>query len=84
MGLGISGRHLTAMQGPFSEEMNYAYLKEFDISWMVTKQSGALGGFPEKCRAAERAGVELLVIRRQDKDEGISLEGAIHILEELL
>lgn len=81
--MGIEGRHLAAMQGPFSEEMNYAFLKEFDIRWMVTKQSGSPGGFPEKWNAAKRAGVNLLVIRRSEKETGISLKDAIHILEGL-
>lgn len=82
LALGIEGRHLTAMQGPFSEEMNYAFLKEFEIRWMVTKQSGAAGGYLEKLRAAKRAGIPLLVIRRRVKETGISLEEAIHCLEE--
>ena len=80
--LGIEGRHLTAMQGPFSEEMNYAFLKEFQIRWMVTKQSGSFGGFMEKQRAAKRAGVNLIVIRRRSGETGISLEEAMRYLEE--
>ena len=35
--LGYGGRHIIAMQGPFSEEMNYVQLKEFHCSYMVTK-----------------------------------------------
>ena len=81
--LGIEGRHLAAMQGPFSEEMNYAYLTEFGIRWMVTKQSGAAGGFPEKCKAAERAGVNLVMIRRKEKENGIPIEEAKRLLEEM-
>ncbi|MCC2859102.1 precorrin-6A/cobalt-precorrin-6A reductase, partial [Longicatena sp. 210702-DFI.1.204] len=37
--LGFSGRHLICMQGPFSTEMNRAMLKEYDIAYMVTKES---------------------------------------------
>lgn len=79
--LGIEGRHLAAMQGPFSEELNYGFLKEYNISYLVTKQSGAQGGFYEKAAAAERAGATLLVIRRKGEENGISIEEAIHILE---
>lgn len=82
LAMGIGGRHLSAMQGPFSEEMNYGFLKEFGIRWMVTKQSGAVGGFPEKRNAAKRAGAALLIIRNQ-KETGISLQEALDILEEL-
>lgn len=81
--MGIEGRHLIAMQGPFSEEMNYTFLKEFGIRWMVTKQSGLLGGFPEKWRAAKRAGADLLVVRRQKPETGISVGEAMGLLEEL-
>lgn len=85
--LGIEGRHLCAMQGPFSEEMNYAYITEFNIRFMVTKQSGEAGGFYEKQEAARRAGIPLVMIRRketgsgmQEKD-GISVEEAMRLLE---
>lgn len=73
--LGIRGRHLICMQGPFSEEMNTAMLKEYRIKWFVTKESGKAGGFPEKYEAAERANVGLVVIGRpQKQEEGYSLE----------
>lgn len=81
IGLGIEGRHLSAMQGPFSEEMNYGFLKEYDIRWMVTKQSGVQGGFYEKKAAARRAEASLLIIRKKGRESGISLEEAMRILE---
>ncbi len=33
------------MQGPFSREMNIALIHQFDIAWMVSKESGRAGGF---------------------------------------
>lgn len=71
--LGYSGRHIIAMQGPFSEEMNYVQLKEFHCSYMVTKDGGDTGGFKEKIQAAKRAGATAIVIDRP-KDKGMSLE----------
>lgn len=62
--LGFEGRNLIAMQGPFNEEMNYALMKQCDIKWMVTKNSGKEGGYQEKCEAALRAGVNILVVER--------------------
>lgn len=67
--LGIRGRHLICMQGPFSTELNTAMLKEYQIEWFVTKESGKAGGFPEKCEAARRAGAKLIVIGRPEKQE---------------
>lgn len=80
--LGIEGRHLAAMQGPFSEEMNYAFLKEFSIRFLVTKMSGSVGGFPEKCLAAKRAGAVVVAIAGGEMREGISLEEAFQRLED--
>lgn len=80
MDLGITGRHLSAMQGPFTEAMNYGFLKEFAIRWLVTKQSGGPGGFYEKRSAAMRAGAGLIEIRKPD-ETGITLSEAIAIME---
>lgn len=71
--LGFQGKHLIAMQGPFSEEMNTALLKQTDARWFVTKESGDTGGYEEKIRAAKKAGVTLVVVRRP-LEEGMELE----------
>lgn len=63
-GLGFAGKNLIAMQGPFSEEMNYQMLKQADCRYLVTKDSGKEGGYEEKCEAALRAGVKLVVVKR--------------------
>ena len=61
---GIPHRNIIAMQGPFSRELNEAILRQFHIAWLVTKDGGAAGGFPEKAAAAEAAGAKLVVLRR--------------------
>ncbi|MDD3192546.1 MAG: precorrin-6A reductase [Oscillospiraceae bacterium] len=70
---GICGRNLLCMQGPFSADFTYAILKEFQCRYLVTKNSGAPGGFSEKIEAARRAGAKVLVIRRPQED-GLSFE----------
>lgn len=60
--LGFPGKMLCLMQGPFSEDLNFALLKQTGARFLVSKNSGETGGFPEKCEAAIRAGAELLVI----------------------
>lgn len=79
--LGIEGRHVFAMQGPFGEELNYAMLKEIRASYLVTKESGKSGGFEEKIAAANRAGVTTIVIGRPEKETGYSCEEMIGLLE---
>lgn len=77
--LGLKGKQIICMQGPFSEELNLAMMKEIDASWMVTKETAKAGGYPEKLRAARRAGVKVIIIKRPE-ETGYSMED---ILEKL-
>lgn len=61
---GVPRRNIIAMQGPFSEELNLALIRQFSIRYLVTKDSGEAGGFGEKAAAAAAGGAVLLVIRR--------------------
>ena len=40
MDLGFDGKHLIAMQGPFSKELNVAMLRQTEADYFVTKESG--------------------------------------------
>ncbi|MBP5459754.1 MAG: precorrin-6A reductase [Clostridia bacterium] len=71
--LSIPHRNIVAMQGPFSREMNEVLLREKDIAFLVTKDGGPAGGFPEKAEAARATGAELLVIAPPE-DDGLTLE----------
>lgn len=75
--LGFEGRNLIGMQGPFSEELNYWMLKQVDASWMVTKSSGRAGGYQEKCEAAIRAGVNILIVERPKEAAGQAAGGVL-------
>lgn len=71
---GFFGKHLIGMQGPFSVAMNIAMLSEYNAKYLVTKESGSIGGFLEKLEAAKQVGAKVIVIRRPSAEEGISLE----------
>lgn len=71
--LGFEGRHLIAMQGPFSKEMNIALLRQVGADYMLTKETGTAGGFEEKKMAAAATGTTLIVIGRP-AEQGLSLE----------
>lgn len=62
--LGYKVRHILALQGPFSVELNYAIMVEYNIGFVVTKDSGDIGGIAEKVAAARKAGAKILYIRR--------------------
>ena len=81
--LGLEGKQICAMQGPFSEEMNRALLQQTKASWLVTKDTGITGGFPEKVRAARSLGVRLVIIRRPE-ESGLDYESVLQALESVL
>ena len=72
-GLGFEGSHLICMQGPFTQEINEAMLRMLDIRYLVTKDTGAAGGFSEKIRAAKACGVTAVVIRRPLAETGVTV-----------
>ena len=74
--LSIPTSHIIAMQGPFSKELNMALIREFGIRTLVTKASGAAGGFWEKVEAAQECGCDLVVIHRPLDEEGLSMDQA--------
>lgn len=82
--LGIKGKQMIAMQGPFSTEMNEAILHQYEIACMVTKKSGRQGGYPEKLEAARRAGIPVYVIKPAGTERGYSMEEVCEKLQLLL
>ena len=74
--LGYPMKNLCGMQGPFSKEFNMAQFKEIGADILVTKESGNVGGFLEKTDAAKECGMEVVVLSRLVKEEGISVEEA--------
>lgn len=79
--LGIPTNHVIAMQGPFSKELNTSLIREFGIQTLVTKASGAAGGFWEKAEAARECGIDMVVIHRPVDEEGFDIVEAKAVLE---
>ncbi|MDO4260793.1 MAG: precorrin-6A reductase [Eubacteriales bacterium] len=80
--LGFVGKNLICMQGPFSEELNAAMLRQFDCRYLVTKETGRAGGFGEKIRAARKAGAKLVLVGRPPEQDGLSYEEVVRLLKE--
>lgn len=72
--LGLAGKQIICMQGPFSAELNAAMLKQLEASYLLTKDTGKTGGFPQKLQGAEMAGAKAVVLRRPKEAEGYSLK----------
>ncbi len=75
--LGIPHRNIIAMQGPFSSELNRAIIHQYRIRYLVSKDGGVPGGFPEKAEAARETGTELIVLCRPEEN-GLDFETVYH------
>lgn len=62
--LGVAQRDIVAIQGPFSKELNEALFRQYDVTLMITKESGKVGSVDEKLEAALACGIETLLIAR--------------------
>ncbi len=80
---GITGKQIIAMQGPFSVKLNEAMIDEYEIRWLVTKESGESGGFMEKIAAAKNRGIKTMVIQNPEQTKGETYEEVRSKLEEL-
>jgi precorrin-6A/cobalt-precorrin-6A reductase len=65
---GVPDENIVAGKGPFSVEENVRAIRMFNIGVLVTKDSGAIGGVPEKLEAARRENCKAIVIRRPDSE----------------
>jgi len=62
--LGVKQKNIIAMQGPFSKALNKALYDHYNVTLMVTKESGKVGAVDEKLTAALEMGIETVVIKR--------------------
>ncbi len=77
---GISPKNILGLQGPFTTEFNRSILKNYNIRYLITKESGAEGGEAEKVEACMLEDVELLIIERPE----VKFQRVIYEIEKLL
>ncbi len=82
---GITGKHIIAMQGPFSTDMNKVLINECSAKVILTKESGRNGGYYEKLEAAGECDIKAVVVRNPERlvDETNHL-GMRQVLEKLV
>lgn len=66
----IKMKDIIGMIGPFSEDLNISIFKEYTANYVVMKDSGCVGGTPEKVAACFKCGITPIVIGR-GFEEGI-------------
>jgi precorrin-6A/cobalt-precorrin-6A reductase len=64
--LGLKQENIIAMQGTFSKNFNKALMDEYDISVIITKESGKTGGTASKIAAALDLGIQVVIVVRPE------------------
>lgn len=79
---GYPAKHIVCMQGPFSKEINAAMFRASGAAILLTKESGAAGGFLEKLEAAWECEMTVAVLARPKEEEGLTLEQIMRRIED--
>lgn len=77
---GLTASNIIAIKGPFSEEMNYEMIRYCNARVLVTKDSGNTGGVEDKLKAARKAGIVVILIKRPD----IQYNGTVSTIDEVV
>ena len=80
--LGFCEDRLILEKGPFTVEQNIAHIRKSGAELLITKESGAVGGFPEKLKAAEICGIKVIVLTRP-AEKGFTAEEIKKIIDEM-
>lgn len=62
--LGIKQKDIIAIQGPFSHSLNQSLYEQYEVTLMITKESGKVGSVDEKMTAAIKLGIPIILIKR--------------------
>ncbi len=79
---GINAKNIIAMQGTFSKEFNMSLMKEYNVSAIITKESGESGGAEEKINAALELKLPVILVTRP-KIEKLENYPVVRSIEEL-
>lgn len=79
--LGVEQKNIVAIQGPFSKELNIALFKQYNVTLMITKESGKVGSVDEKVEAAKELNIPIVMISRPKIDYGIVCRSYEDVLE---
>ena len=80
---GFERSHVIVGRGPFTVEENIAHIRKSGAQILVTKESGAAGGYPEKTEAAQICGIETITVTRPE-ETGFLFEELTDLLKGLL
>ncbi len=82
IGLGYDENKIIFEKGPFTEEENISHIRRSGAEILVTKESGATGGYPEKVSATKKCGIDLIVVKRP-YEKGLNIEEVKKFIEKI-
>ncbi|MFK4785276.1 precorrin-6A reductase [Fusobacterium sp. MFO224] len=62
--IGVLAKNILGIQGPFTKEFNSSIYKNYNIKYLITKESGDIGGEKEKIEAALENKVKVIVLKK--------------------
>lgn len=78
----VPAENIIAMQGTYSKEFNMALMKEYNVSAIITKESGESGGAENKINAALELNIPVILVTRP-KIEKLDEHTMVRSIEEL-
>ncbi|WP_423363552.1 precorrin-6A reductase [Mycoplasma sp. P36-A1] len=66
--------NIIAMQGPFTTKLNTAMLENINAKYMISKDSGKVGGMKQKIDSCNELNIQLLIVDNFDKN-GLNIDG---------
>ncbi|MDH6363380.1 precorrin-6A/cobalt-precorrin-6A reductase [Enterococcus sp. PF1-24] len=82
--LGLQADQVEGIKGPFSQELNIALMKQNQAAMMITKESGAAGGFFEKVAACETLAIPCIVIAREKLAYPAMFDSVTEIIQQVV
>ncbi|MBO7719181.1 MAG: precorrin-6A reductase [Methanosphaera sp.] len=79
---GVPAENIIAMQGTYSKELNMALMKEYNVSAIITKESGESGGAETKINAALELDIPTILVLRPEIKE-LENHDVVRSIEEL-
>lgn len=78
--LAFPQKNIVAIQGPFTKEFNLALYTQFNVTTVITKDSGKEGSVEEKIEAAKELGIKMIIIKRPNINYKICFQSFSEII----
>jgi len=62
--IGVLAKNIIGIQGPFTKDFNCAIYKDYNIKYLITKESGDIGGEKEKIESALKNNIKVVILKK--------------------